>query len=101
MILHSRLKFKSDRPSLQVVRDYSPNLPEVDCYGGEMNQVFMNILANAIDAIDEWNRQRWPEEIKANPSVIRICTEVTSSNSVAVRIVDNGSGMSEEVPPRI
>lgn len=97
MILHSRLKFKSDRPSIEVVRDYSPNLPEVDCYGGEMNQVFMNVLANALDAIDEWNRQRTPEEIKRNPNVIRITTEVTSSNSVAIRIVDNGPGMSEEV----
>lgn len=97
MILHSRLKFKSDRPSIEVVRDYSPNLPEVECYGGEMNQVFMNVLANAIDAIDEWNRQRSPEEVKANPSVIRISTEVTNSNCVVVRIKDNGPGMSEEV----
>ncbi|MEG4493043.1 response regulator [Microcoleus sp. D3_18_C4] len=97
MILQSRLKFNSDRPSIEVVRDYCPNLPEVDCYGGEMNQVFMNVLANAIDAIDEWNTQRALEEIKANPSVIRISTEITSSNCLAVRIVDNGPGISEEV----
>ncbi|MEG4534167.1 response regulator [Microcoleus sp. D2_18a_D3] len=97
MILQSRLKFNSDRPSIEVVRDYCPNLPEVDCYGGEMNQVFMNVLANAIDAIDEWNTQRALEEIKANPSVIRISTEITSNNYVAVRIVDNGPGISEEV----
>ena len=97
MILHSRLKFKADRPSIEVVRDYCPNLPEVECYGGEMNQVFMNVLANAIDAIDEWNRQRSPEEIKANPSAIRISTELTNSNCVVVRIKDNGPGMSEEV----
>ena len=58
MILHSRLKSKSDYPSIKVVRNYAPNLPEVQCYAGEMNQVFMNILANAIDAIDEWNRQK-------------------------------------------
>ena len=97
MILHSRLKSKSDYPPIKVVRDYAPNLPEVQCYAGELNQVFMNVLVNAIDAIDEWNRQRSLEEIKANPSVIWISTEVTSGNCVTVRIRDNGPGMSEDV----
>lgn len=97
MILHSKLKSRSDCPPIQVVRDYSPNLPQVQCYPGEMNQVFMNVLANAIDAIDEWNSHRSPEEIKANPSVIWISTEVTPGNCVIVRIRDNGPGMSEDV----
>lgn len=97
MILHNRLKFKSDRPAIEVMRDYSPNLPQVECYAGEMNQVFMNLLANAIDAIKEWNKQRLPEQIKAHPSVIRISTEVTSTNCVTIRISDNGPGISEEV----
>jgi len=97
MILHSRLKAKSDCPGIEVVREYSSDLPEVQCYSGEMNQVFMNILANAIDAMDDWNRKRGLDEIKANPSVIRICTEVSSNNCVTIRIKDNGPGMSEEV----
>ncbi|WP_017717239.1 hybrid sensor histidine kinase/response regulator [Kamptonema formosum] len=97
MILHNRLKFKSDRPGIEVIKEYCPNLPLVECYGGELNQVFMNILANAIDAIDEHNKQRTPEEIKANPSSIRIRTEVTDRHHIAVRIADNGPGMSEEV----
>lgn len=57
----------------------------------------MNILANAIDAIDECGRQRLPEETKANPKVIWIKTEVTRNNYVTVQIKDNGPGMSEEV----
>ncbi|MCT7950966.1 response regulator [Ancylothrix sp. C2] len=97
MILHSRLKFKSDYPAIKVVREYSSNLPQVECYAGEMNQVFMNILVNAIDALEEWNKQRSPKEIEENPSVICISTQVTSNNGVTIRIKDNGPGISDEV----
>ncbi len=97
MILHNRLKFKADRPGIEVIKEYCPNLPDVECYGGELNQVFMNVLANAIDALDEYNHKRTLEEIKANPSVIRIRTEVTERLAVRVRISDNGPGMPEEV----
>ena len=52
MILHHRLKAKPDRPEIQVIKNYG-NLPKIECYAGQMNQVFMNILSNAIDALDE------------------------------------------------
>lgn len=97
MILHNRLKFKVDRPGIEVIKEYSPNLPDVECYGGELNQVFMNVLANAIDALDDYNHKRTLEDIKANPSVIRIRTEITDRDRILVRISDNGPGMSEEV----
>jgi signal transduction histidine kinase len=52
MILASRLKAVPSRPAIEVNRTYGP-LPKVECYAGQLNQVFMNILANAIDALEE------------------------------------------------
>jgi two-component system, NtrC family, sensor kinase len=52
MILQNRIKFRDDRPEIEIVKQYD-NLPLVSCYAGQLNQVFMNILANAIDALDE------------------------------------------------
>ncbi|MBD2043922.1 response regulator [Microcoleus sp. FACHB-672] len=101
MILHSRLKFKQDRPAIEIIKEYSPNFPLVECYGGEMNQVFMNILANAIDAIDECNQHRSAEQIKAYPSCIRIYTQVMEGNRAIIRIKDNGSGIAPDVTQHI
>ncbi|MBD1939277.1 response regulator [Microcoleus sp. FACHB-68] len=101
MILHNRLKFKPDRPAIEIIKEYSSNLPLVECYGGELNQVFMNILANAIDAIDESNQHRSAEQIKAYPSWIWINTQVTEGNRVIIRIKDNGSGITPEVTQHI
>ena len=52
MILQHRLKAKSDRPAIDVIKDYGA-LPLLTCYAGQLNQVFMNLLANAIDALEE------------------------------------------------
>jgi signal transduction histidine kinase len=57
----------------------------------------MNILSNALDAIDEYNKDRSAEDFEDNPSTIWIRTEVNDTNQVLIRIVDNGSGMNEEV----
>ncbi|MCT7983855.1 response regulator [Laspinema sp. A4] len=97
MILNNRLKAKSDRPEIEVIREYDSHLPEVECYGGELNQVFMNIIANAIDAVDEWNDTRTLPQMKAHPTRIVIRTEVSGKNQVTIRISDNGPGMSEAV----
>lgn len=107
MILQNRLKAKPGHPAIQVIKEYG-NLPLVECYAGQLNQVFMNIITNAIDAIDERDLQRSPEEIKANPSKIIIRTELgyPESDSLSsqpepqlavIRIIDNGPGMTEEV----
>ena len=101
MILHNRLKFKPDRPGIEVTKEYSPNVPLIECYGGELNQVFMNILANAIDAIDEWNLKRSPEQIRAYPSKIQISTQLTEGNRAIIRIKDNGSGIPPEISQHI
>jgi signal transduction histidine kinase len=100
LILAHRLKPKSHYPAIQVIKEYG-NLPLVECYDGQLNQVFMNILTNAIDAIEEYDKKRSPEDLQNNPSTIRICTEVNDSDRVLIQIVDNGPGMSEEVCRRL
>ena len=100
LILAYRLKAKPNSPAIQVIKEYG-DLPKMLCYSGQLNQVFMNILTNAIDAIDECNKERSLEDIKNNPSTIRIRTEVTDTNQVMIQIMDNGLGMSEEVQHRL
>jgi len=96
LILQHRLKDKPERPAIEVIRDYG-NLPQIECYAGQINQVLMNILVNAIDALDEANTKRTDEEIKANPSQINICTSMKDSQFVDIAIADNALGMSLEV----
>ncbi len=96
LILQHLLKAHGKHPSIEVIKEYG-TLPLVQCYAGQLNQVFMNILANAIDALNSYNTQRSPSEIQSNPSTIRIRTEMLGSDYVTVRIADNGSGMTEEV----
>ncbi len=90
MILEHRLKVQPDRAAIQVVKEYG-QLPLVECYAGQLNQVFMNIIANAIDAL---------QEPLPNPAIIRIRTEV-EGNFAAIRIADNGAGITDKVKQRI
>ncbi|MDZ7991409.1 MAG: AAA family ATPase [Nostoc sp. EfeVER01] len=99
LILKHRLKANEQRPAIQVVANYG-NLPQVECFPGQLNQVFMNIFANAIDALDESNYGLSFEEIKDNPNCITITTSV-ENNLVKVSITDNAKGMSEEVKQKI
>jgi signal transduction histidine kinase len=78
LILQHRLKAKPDSPAIEVIKHYG-RLPDVECYGGQLNQVFMNILSNAIDAMEENNAQRTMQAMKANPSQMRIRTSVPHS----------------------
>ena len=95
LILRNRLKAHSERPAIEVIKEYG-ELPRVECYPSQLNQVFMNLLGNAIDALEEL--QEYTQNSKSNFSpTIWIRTEVTSPNQVTVRIADNGSGMTEDV----
>lgn len=101
MILHNRIKPSCDFLGIKVIKDYG-TLPPVECYAGQLNQVFMNILGNAIDALEERDKQRTDAEIKQNPSIIRITTEsVTSTQTVKIKISDNGPGIPEQLISRI
>jgi len=100
LIFQHRLKATPESPEIMVIREYG-DLPPVECYAGSLNQVFMNILANAIDAIEEDNENRTFPEIKQNPGEITIRTSMIDSESVQIAIADNGLGIPEEVQQRI
>ena len=110
LILQNRLQAKGGRPGISLIKEYG-NLPRVRCYAGELNQVFMHLLTNAIDALEEGGRN--PEKYSTmqsesllsaggsgseifNPE-IRIRTEVIGESEVAIAISDNGPGMTKEV----
>ncbi|MEH2348553.1 MAG: AAA family ATPase [Nostoc sp.] len=99
LILRHRLKANETRPAIEVVTNYG-NIPAINCFPGQLNQVFMNILANAIDALDESNNGRTFAEIQANPNCITIQTSV-EDEMVKITITDNGKGMSESVKQKI
>jgi len=89
LILQNRLKAKSERAEIRVLRDYG-DVPPIDCYIGQLNQVFMNLIGNAIDAIEE--------SLKERPQVagkIVIHTEI-DGDTVRIQITDNGAGISAE-----
>lgn len=125
LILQNRLKATNEHPGIQLIKEYG-NLPQVECYAGQLNQVFMNILSNAIDALKELLFKRLnvegSEELKverlkversnqsskeqpanlqpATPK-IWIRTEVIDRNRVVIKIKDNGPGMTKEVHSRL
>ncbi|MDT9184046.1 AAA family ATPase [Limnospira sp. PMC 289.06] len=98
MILKHRLKANQMRPEIQVIKEYG-NLPNIKCYAGQLNQVFMNILSNAIDALDESNKGRDYGEIN---NQILVKTELSGDGNYArIRIQDNGVGISDAVKVKI
>lgn len=92
LILQHRLKACAEHPTIQVIKDYG-QLPMVECYPSQLNQVFMNLVSNAIDALEEGIRTtpKWP-----NPT-ISIHTFIADANWVTIAISDNGTGICEEV----
>ncbi|NES03509.1 MAG: hypothetical protein F6K22_12035 [Okeania sp. SIO2F4] len=101
LILKYRLKGNEYRPAIEIIKEYG-NIPPVKCYVGQLNQVFMNILANGIDALDESNGGKTFKEIEKEPNRITIGTELSEDNKqVIVTIADNGTGMLEEVKARV
>ncbi|HEY9877619.1 MAG TPA: ATP-binding protein [Leptolyngbyaceae cyanobacterium] len=100
MILQHRLKARPERPEIEIVKNYD-TLPLVECYAGQLNQVFMNILVNSIDAIEESSAKRTYQEMKETPSQITIRTSVIDATWVEVAIADNGCGIPVAVQQRI
>ena len=90
MILQSSLKSKPDFSGIQVIKKYG-DLPKIECYPGQLNQVFMNIIANAIDAFEEEeNKMPLLAVGQDKISTIEISTKMLDSAWVEIRIANNG-----------
>ena len=100
MILQHRLKAHPERPEIEVIKEYS-SLPHVECYAGQLNQVFMNILTNAIDAIEESNASKSFQKLQVNPNRISIRTSIVSDQWVQIAIADNGPGIPDLIQQRV
>jgi len=110
MILHNRLKATSDRAAIEILKDYG-QLPLVDCYAGQLNQVFMNLLSNAIDALEDLVPKTLQpaangkignsNQLTAHSLQIRIRTHVIDGEWVAISVADNGTGIAPEVREKI
>lgn len=100
LILKYRLKANEVRPEIEVRREYG-ELPEIECFPGQLNQVFMNVLANAIDMFDEMAEGQSMAALKAKPPQIVINTRGLGAEGVEIRIGDNGEGMSEAVCEKV
>ncbi len=99
LILKYRLKANEHRPAINIIKEYG-KLPQIKCFPSQINQVFMNILANAIDVFDEMAQTQSFVELQANRQKITIYTQAVE-NWVQIRICDNGKGMTEDVSAKI
>jgi len=96
LILHHRLKANGKHQGISIVKDYG-NIPLVECYPGQLNQVFMNIISNAIDALEEKRQNTQQNTQQYFSPCIQIRTQMVDGNYFAVQIIDNGQGMTETV----
>jgi len=113
MILQHRLKEQLKRPPIQVIKEYG-DLPELECYAGQLNQVFMNIFSNAIDALEQmaqpgdatkgyWQK-KFPDHLlytQCQLLTIRISTLLVDDQWVQIRIADNGNGIDSDAIAKI
>jgi signal transduction histidine kinase len=100
LILQHRLQATTTHPAIQINKQYG-DLPLVECYAGSLNQVFMNLLSNAIDALEDSDSMCMDQDAKHHPKEIWIGTEVSDRNQVKITIADNGKGISEDVRSRL
>ena len=101
LLLQHRCKTEGNSNEIQVIKKYG-QLPQVTCYASQMNQVFMYLLNNAIDALEN---QPEPRVITITTSVA-ICQQTTNdkqptTNCIVIKIADNGIGMSQDVLDKI
>ena len=101
MILKYRLKGNEFRPRICIIKDYG-DLPSIDCFPGQLNQVFVNILANAIDMFDDIAQKTTFQALEQSPQEIRVKTALLDEEScVEICIQDNGAGIAETIKSRI
>jgi two-component system, NtrC family, sensor kinase len=97
LILHNKLRARAEYPEITVIKNYC-KIPLIECYPGQLNQVFMNLISNSIDALED----AWKQKTRAGGTgdwkpTISIRTEALNENSICIRIADNAIGMTEDV----
>lgn len=100
LILRHRLEATAARPAIQIIKEYG-DFPLVECYAGQINQAFLNILSNAIDALEASNTGKDYKVIEESPNIINISTKLTEENYVQIIISDNGVGIPEQIQSNI
>lgn len=103
LIINHRLQEKSERPEIEIIKEYG-SLPRVECYSGQLNQVFINILNNAIDELEfvhgkkarKDKKKSLDHQLKSNPQIL-IRTELINSEWVVIKIADNGYGITTDI----
>jgi signal transduction histidine kinase len=99
LLLRNRLKATLNRSAIEVIKEYG-DLPLVECYVSQLNQVFMNLLVNAIDALEVESADSI-EAARRHAKTITIRTQQAQSDRIAIQIADNGCGMSDVVKQRL
>ncbi|MEG4168585.1 MULTISPECIES: response regulator [unclassified Microcoleus] len=100
MILQHRLKDEADQTIIKVVKEYE-DMPKIECYAGQINQVFMNVLTNAIEALQSQKCLANDVDDTSPIPTITICTKLLSNCQVGIYITDNGPGITEDIQQRI
>ncbi|MEG4999160.1 PAS domain-containing sensor histidine kinase [Microcoleus sp. B4-D4] len=107
IILHNKLRARSEYPEITIIKDYG-ELPLIECYSGQLNQVFMNLASNSIDALEDACNQKRRASPRASLTgdsdwtpTIRIRTEALNENSICIKIADNAIGMTEDVRSKL
>jgi two-component system NtrC family sensor kinase len=100
LLLQHRLPAREGRRDIKVMKEYG-NLPQVECYAGQLNQAFLNIINHAIDALEESTQElEESESVKFKP-VILISTQVIDAQRISIEIADNGMAISEDITAQI
>lgn len=100
MILENRLKSSGSFPRIEIRKNYG-QLPNIECFPGQLNQVFMNLIVNAIDALESKGEDKTYEEIEALDPHIAITTSLIEDNWLRVCIRDNAGGIPPEVQAKL
>ncbi|MCC5635044.1 GAF domain-containing protein [Nostoc sp. CHAB 5844] len=100
LILQHRLKANSWHSGIEIVKHYG-SLPLIECFAGQLNQVFMNLLANALDAVEDLCRQLAKSDTSKHHPLITIKTQLIAPDWVQISIKDNGVGMTKEVQAKL